>query len=438
MNKLRVADTFCNLADKMGHNPFFLDVFIISFRESLEASVIVSVLLSFVKQSFGQTKEISHNNKAYRRLLWHVWLGVIIGFFVCLCVGAGFIGAFYTLGTDIWSKKEDLWEGILAVIASVMITAMGLGMLRIEKMKAKWRVKIAEVILEGGLDDPKYKGKLGWVKRWNPKNFNPMKFRPSTLGRFTRKYSMLLLTFVTVMREGVEAIVFIAGVSLGHPAYSYPLSVFLGLVCGCGVGYILYVFGSKMSLRWFLVGSTCFLYLIAAGLFSRSVWYLQMYKFSQQTGGDVAENGSGPGSYNIKQTVWHVNCCNPELNNNGWGIFNALFGWQNTGTYGSVISYNCYWIAIMVMITCLIYEERTGKLPIIGMFWKRKSISQEEADEMFARAQAVARKNALEENGDVETNEGMCAVEKLSSNTKSESSDNHNIKKEAVTRTVEV
>ena len=31
----------------------------------------------------------------------------------------------------------------------------------------------------------------------------------------------------------------------------------------------------------------------------------------------------------------------------GWGIFNAILGWTNSATYGSVISYNVYWIAVM-------------------------------------------------------------------------------------------
>lgn len=388
----------------MGASVFFLDIFIIAFRESLEAAVIVSVLISFVKQSFGQP---GMDRRAYRRLLWHVWLGVAVGFFICLCIGAGIIGAFYVASQDVWSTGGDLWEGIFALIASIMITVMGLGMLRVEKMKEKWRVKISEVILEGGLDDPKYKGKMGWFRRMNPKNFNPLKLRMSSLGRWTRKYAMFLLTSITVLREGVEAVVFIAGVSMGHPAYSYPLSVFLGLLCGCGIGYLLYLGGSRVSMRWFLIGSTCFLYLISAGLFSRAIWYLQMYVFSEQTGGDVAESGSGPGSYNVKQIVWHVNCCNPELNNNGWGIFNALLGWQNSATYGSVISYNCYWIFIDVLIIFMIYEERHGEFPLIGKYIKRRKVTSEEANEMFRRAQEMITTdvNHNGEEGELETGE---------------------------------
>lgn len=414
-------------------NPFFLDVFIITLRESLEASVIVSVLLSFVKQSFDVPVV---NRKAYHRLLWHVWLGVALGFLVCLCIGAAFIAVFYTLGNDIWAQKEDLWEGILALIASIMITFMGLGMLRIEKMKNKWRTKIAEVILEGGLSDEENKGTFSWLKRISPKRLKNMVMNPKTFGRWGRKYSMLLLTFVTVLREGVEAIVFIAGVSLGHPAYSYPLPVTLGLLCGCAVGYGIYLGGLRMPLKWFLVASTCFLYLISAGLFSRSIWYLQMYVFSAQTGGDVGESGSGPGSYNIKQTVWHLDCCNPEMNNGGWGIFNALFGWQNTGTYGSVISYNCYWIFVDLMITALIYEEKTGKLPIVSYFWTRKQVSPKEADAILARAQEQIRHqvNDFEENSPT----GLGKVESYSQGSEGPNSPEEKAKNQKAVRTREM
>ena len=96
-------------------------------------------------------------------------------------------------------------------------------------------------------------------------------------------------------------------------------------------------------LQFFLIASTCFLYLVAAGLFSRSIWYFEADAWNKQTGGDAAENGSGPGSYDIRASVWHVNCCNPVLNGGGgWGIFNALLGWQNSATYGSVIGYNVF------------------------------------------------------------------------------------------------
>lgn len=369
-------------------NVFSVEIFFIAFRETLEASIIISVLLAFLKQGLGRPDQ---DQKLYKRLVWQVWIGAIIGVFICLCIGGAFIGVFYSLGKDLWSKSEDLWEGIFSVIACVMITIMGLAMLRLNKMKEKWRVKIAKAILDA--DEVNSAGKKTF---WQ-------KLKPSS---WSKKYAMALLPFITTLREGLELIVFIGGVSLGTPATAFPIAVIAGLAAGIVIGYLIYRGGNYMSIQIFLIASTCFLYLISAGLFSRAIWYFQMYKFAQQTGGDVAESGSGPGSYNIKQSVWHVNCCNPETSG-GWEIFNALFGWQNSATYGSVISYNIYWLFIICVFLGLLWvEKRNGNVPLFSRFQKKK-LSAAEADDLVRRAEfTTARlgKGAANDSDDPEKN----------------------------------
>jgi len=100
---------------------------------------------------------------------------------------------------------------------------------------------------------------------------------------------------------------FIAGVGLGLPATSFPLAVLCGLGAGALVGYLIYKGGNKTSLQIFLVVSTCFLYLVAAGLFSKGVWNLEQNAWTKLAGEGAAESGSGPGSYDIRKSVWHVN-----------------------------------------------------------------------------------------------------------------------------------
>jgi high-affinity iron transporter len=65
--------------------------------------------------------------------------------------------------------------------------------------------------------------------------------------------------------------------------------------------------GASAKLQYFLIISTCLLYLVAAGLFSRGVWYLQAQAWNKVVGSDADEVGSGPGSYDISNSVWHVN-----------------------------------------------------------------------------------------------------------------------------------
>lgn len=100
---------------------------------------------------------------------------------------------------------------------------------------------------------------------------------------------------------------FIAGVGLGLPATSFPLAVLCGLGAGGLVGYLIYKGGNKTSLQIFLVISTCFLYLVAAGLFSKGVWNLEQNAWVKLAGEGAAEAGAGPGSYDIRKSVWHVN-----------------------------------------------------------------------------------------------------------------------------------
>lgn len=169
-----------------------------------------------MKQTLGP----EHDKVVYKRLVKQVWLGVGLGLVICLIIGGGLIGAFYGFGKDHFAKTEDLWEGIFGLIAALIISLMGAALLRVSKLQDKWRVKIAQALAK---NDQKIKGSAGTrFKQW------------------CEKYAMFLLPFITVLREGLEAVVFIGGVGLGLPATAFPLAVVCGLAAGCAVGYLIY------------------------------------------------------------------------------------------------------------------------------------------------------------------------------------------------------
>lgn len=381
---------------------FNVQIFFVVFRETLEAVVVVSVLLAFLKQGLGGSTD---DPVVYEKLKRQVWVGAILGVIICLILGCAFIGAFYSLGKDIWASSEDLWEGIFCIIATVLISMMGIAMLRINKMKEKWRVKLAQAL----------------VKREKKDRFN--------LGQWAKKYALFILPFITCLREGLEAIVFVGGVGLNSPATSFPIPVITGLIAGIFVGVLLYYFGSNMSMQIFLIISTCILYLIAAGLLSRGVWYFETYVYNNKTGGDASENGSGPGTYDISKSVWHVNCCNPETDN-GWDVFNALLGWQNSATYGSVISYNVYWIAVIVVLGLMLYEEKKGHLPFTKNLTlrslnpmyhikgkKENELSKAEQEELFSKVRNQGL-NQDEDSNESITNKAVEGGEKVAATEK--------------------
>ena len=98
---------------------------------------------------------------------------------------------------------------------------MGAALLRVSKLQDKWRVKLAKAL------EAKHSTKKRGTLRTRFKTW-------------CEKYAMFMLPFITVLREGLEAVVFIGGVSLGLPGTSFPLAVASGLGCGCLVGYFIY------------------------------------------------------------------------------------------------------------------------------------------------------------------------------------------------------
>src|SRR5579859_4767149 len=171
---------------------------------------------------------------------------------------------------------------------------MGLAILRISTLQKKWKVKIAQSLAA--------ENAVGIAAK-------------------SRKYAMCLLPFITVLREGLEAVVFVGGIGLSEPASSFPLAVIVGILCGSLVGYFIYRYdrrysfpstlfvltnrgGGLVRIQYFIVASSCLLYLIAASLCSRSIWFFEHYEWLEITGGERDKLGAGHGSYDVRNSVW--------------------------------------------------------------------------------------------------------------------------------------
>lgn len=347
---------------------FSVQVFFIILRETIELAIIISVLLAFVTKSLQDdsksakiSPQSSNSTKVsekslLRTLRLQIWLGGLAGFVTCLFVGTIILAVFYTLGNDLWASTEHYWEGVFSVVASIVISVMGVKIMRVNRMQQKWKHKLSAV-----MDQSNYLGVATKSSTWSEKN------------------TMFILPFVTTLREGLEAIVFVGGIGINENT-SIVAIVNAGIVAmaiGSCVGMVLYRSGNTLSLQWFLILSSCFLYLVAAGLFSKGVWNFELQHFIDLCDGfDVSETGHGPGSYDITTSVWHVNCCNGQIPDDGvfWMLFTAIFGWTNSATYGSVVGYNLYWVGIICMFSFLFYEEKHGHLPFVPLSWQQRRI----------------------------------------------------------------
>ncbi|CED82573.1 Iron permease FTR1 [Phaffia rhodozyma] len=374
----------------MTQDIFSVPIFFIIFRETIEAGIVISVLLSFVEQLVYGSKfdavdaadEERQVKGMIRRMRTQIWFGAFSGLFIALAIGAAFIAVWYTKVTDLWGQSEALWEGIFSIVASGVIMVMGIAFLRLDRARAKWRIKLQAAFNQQQYENVAVDSRP--VTRWEAfvsifrkSKSNDVEAGQNKQGR-SAKWALFLLPFITVLREGLEAVVFVAGVSISQPAKATPLPVVIGLIAGLIVGFLIYRGGSAFALHTFLIISTCFLFCIGAGLFSKGVYFCEYYPWASKVGGDVAESGEGPGSYNVggSNIVWHVNYGNPEINSNGgWMIFNAIFGWNNTATAATVSSYCCYWIAIMLILFQAKWKE--GRFALFG--YKSKSLREREA-----------------------------------------------------------
>ncbi|KAJ9114381.1 hypothetical protein QFC20_001524 [Naganishia adeliensis] len=363
----------------MGKNLFSVTIFFVVFRETIEAAIIISVLLSFVEQLMtsgrltpARTVEDKDGDttaqstvtddadvggadklkRIIRRMRIQIWAGTLVGFLVSLCIGAAFIAVFYTTLSDLWAKSEQIWEGVFSLLASIIIFFMGLAFLKMDRSRVKWRIKLSQAF------DDSIQTATGNSEE------DALAKRRARSG----KWALFLLPFITLIREGLEAVVFVGGVSLGQPATSIPIPVITGILAGAVIGYIIYRSGSTIALSWFLVASTYLLFLIGAGLFSKCIGFFEYYRFAKAVGGDVAETGNGPGSYQVAGNVWHLTYGNPETGavgtNGGWQIFNAIFGWNNNASIGTILGYCLYWIAIMASLIYIKWSE--GRVTFFG------------------------------------------------------------------------
>ncbi|KAJ3103324.1 high-affinity iron permease [Phlyctochytrium planicorne] len=206
---------------------------------------------------------------------------------------------------------------------------------------------------------------------------------------------MFLIPFVTVLREGLEGVVFLAGIAISEPLSSIPLSGLSGLLLGLLVGFVIYQAGTYLGheapptsppelhpsqssdsldpfipktvvvekkkqspLHAFFVASSVMLLMLASGLVVRAVRGYEVDWWVRKIGG--ADDPDALDSYHVKSALWHFNCCNPNTPG-GWAILKSVIGWDNTGTYLSVSSYMAFWLVLSLYL----YSKKTVRRSVL-------------------------------------------------------------------------
>jgi high-affinity iron transporter len=332
-------------------------MFFVLFRETMEAAVIVSVLLTFVgRMSFPgiSSDKVTNLQKQLKRM---IWFGTAVGLGSTLGLGAIVIAVFYIFGNNLWEGAELLWEAVFGTIAVFAITFTAFAMLKSHELSEKLSRKLAAKIRAQNVSQDTI------VTDADSEEFLIEEEKLEKVG------SSIMLVFLwipllTVLREGLEAMVFLGGVAISEPPTAIPAAAIAGLLGGLFVGYLVHLGGSKVALHWFFVISSYFLFLVAAGLLSRAEGLFEDYFWAKHV--PIDPDAADTVFFDPRVNVWMLPCC--KRTQSGWSVFSALLGWRDVATIGTITIYCCYWM--LVSVTLVFMRLKKNEMA------KQESVSQ--------------------------------------------------------------
>lgn len=268
---------------------------IIGLREGIEAALIIGIILAYLTKI---------EQKPLRR---YVYMGSAVAIVASVVTAAVWVlvwGTFSGVG-------EELFEGLAAILAVIVLTSMIL-----------WMMKAAKDI-----------------RKHVEQRIDSLVDRRQVLG-------LSSLAFIAVFREGVETVLFMAGLTGTVTAADVVAGVGIGLLAAGFIGYVIFATSYKINLRRFFQATGLLLIIIAAGLFSFGIHELQGAGVLPWFAGEV---------YNF-QLVFPDGQSNPV----GY-ILRGLIGYNDNPTQLEVVAYFAYWAFTGIMY----WGIKTGKIEAV-------------------------------------------------------------------------
>lgn len=198
-----------------------LGSFLIFFRESLEASLICSIMLAYL-------------NKVGRRDRFRdVLLGVAAA--IALAGAAGVV-VFVTVHIYAGSTLQTVIESVTYVAAAAMLSYMTIWMKRQSREMHRHLERRMDAALSAGAG--------------------------ATLG---------LIAFLTVGREGLETVIFMLAIAYHANPVMLSIGAAAGALCGLSLSYAIYIAGRRINLKHFFNVMGSLLMLFGAGLLADAV-----------------------------------------------------------------------------------------------------------------------------------------------------------------------
>jgi high-affinity iron transporter len=196
--------------------------FFITFRETLEAVLVVGIILAYLSRT-GQ-----------KRFNVSVWWGVAAG------IAGSILAAvlFYLFFGGLSGRTEQIFEGITMLVAAVLLTWMILWMMKQEHVVKEIEEKVSKETVKS----------------------HPL--------------GIAILAGVAVFREGVETVIFLSAASFVAGGMSFA-GAFLGMLVAILLGYIFFMGIKKIKIKLFFQVTSIVLILFAAGLVAYGIHEFQ-------------------------------------------------------------------------------------------------------------------------------------------------------------------
>ncbi|ORY33738.1 iron permease FTR1 family-domain-containing protein [Naematelia encephala] len=310
-------------------------------------------------------------------MIFQVWTGAVLGGLIACIIGAVFLYAFYHFTNDLWVQSESLWEGCFCALAAAIADHSlsfhsGLAFLRLPHAQVKWRLKLLSsyrISMTPSVQSETTSFDLPPRPSHSPSGLKRTGKGKDDSGRWI----LFGLPFITVLREGLEGIVFIGGIGMSGSPRAIAGGALVGIIVGGIISYLLFRTSSHLALRHFATTSTILLYFIGAGLATRAAYNFERQYFINGVGTAAAEAGTGPGSYRVQGNIWKLDYGDPEpgsdIGGGGWQVLNSLVGWTNIGTWWTVSVYCLYWLALGAILVQMKWKE--GRTAVLGQMSKR-------------------------------------------------------------------
>lgn len=197
---------------------------LITFREGLEAALIVGILLGYL---------IRIKQHSLARYVW-------IGTFLATIVSAAVALVLQAIGVGLEEPYEQIFEGSTMLIAVIILTWMIFWM--------RYQSRFMKQDLESKVE--------------------------TAISRRTNT-ALFTLAFFAVLREGIETALFLSASAFADEAFSTLTGALSGLAGAIAVGYAIYAMSVRLNLRRLFDVTSLLLLVFAAGLFAHAAHEFQ-------------------------------------------------------------------------------------------------------------------------------------------------------------------